>query len=146
MNVILFDFEKSRKNLLPLTYTRPISEIRIGILTIKEKWDKALNTNASYFTTEFLSRKFPLIHKSNSLLINGSLCPKNDLISEIKKLKPQQALLQNNELLALVGDVKDIDTLNTFEKIEFNGTILMIKNVWDIFQKKSLFILKKPLV
>ena len=137
MNVILFDFEKSRKNLLPLTYTRPISEIRIGILTIKEKWDKALNTNASYFTTEFLSRKFPLIHKSNSLLINGSLCPKNDLISEIKKLKPQQALLQNNELLALVGDVKDIDTLNNFEKIEFNGTILMIKNVWDIFQKNS---------
>jgi UDP-N-acetylglucosamine diphosphorylase/glucosamine-1-phosphate N-acetyltransferase len=137
MNVILFDFEKSRKNLFPLTYTRPISEIRIGILTIKEKWDKVLNTSSSYFTSEFLSRKFPLINKPNSLLINGGLCPTNDLISEIIKLKPQQALLQNNELLAFVGDIKDIDNLNKFEKIEFNGNSLIIKNVWDIFQKNN---------
>ena len=137
MNVILFDNEHSWKNLLPLTYTRPVSEIRIGILTIKQKWDNELSTCCSYHTQNFLSKKFPLKNISNSLFINGGLCPTSDLITEIKKLKPQQALFKNNELLALVGDLCDLNALISFTKIEFKGEILNVKNVWDVFQKNG---------
>ena len=86
MNVILFDQEQSWKNLLPLTYTRPVSEIRIGILTIKEKWDLELNTVSSYLTKSYLNHKFPVKEETNSLFINASLCPNTSLINEIKKL------------------------------------------------------------
>jgi UDP-N-acetylglucosamine diphosphorylase/glucosamine-1-phosphate N-acetyltransferase len=137
MNVILFDQEQSWKNLLPLTYTRPISEIRIGILTIKEKWDRELDTICSYSTRSHLVHKFPLKEEANSLFINGGLCPTPSLITEIKKLKPQQALIKNNELIALFGETKDVNSLFSFEKIEFSGDILNVKNVWDVFQKNG---------
>jgi hypothetical protein len=137
MNVILFDQEQSWKNLLPLTYTRPISEIRIGILTIKEKWDLELNTVCSYLTKSYLNHKFPLKEETNSLFINGSLCPNTSLINEIKKLKPQQVLLKNNVILALVGTSKDLNAIHAIEKIEFSGEVLAVKNVWDIFQKNG---------
>lgn len=137
MNVILFDQEQSWKNLLPLTYTRPVSEIRIGILTIKQKWDLELNTVSSYLTKSYLNHKFPLKEETNSLFINGSLCPNTSLINEIKKLKPQQVLLKNNVILALVGASKDFNAIHAIEKIEFSGEVLAVKNVWDIFQKNG---------
>ena len=137
MNVILFDQEQSWKNLLPLTYTRPVSEIRIGILTIKEKWDLELNTVCSYLTKSYLNHKFPLKEETNSLFINGSLCPNTSLRDEIKKLKPQQVLLKNNVILALVGTSKDLNAIHAIEKIEFSGEVLAVKNVWDIFQKNG---------
>ena len=137
MNVILFDQEQSWKNLLPLTYTRPVSEIRIGILTIKEKWDLELNTVCSYLTKSYLNHKFPLKEETNSLFINASLCPNTSLINEIKKLKPQQVLLKNNVILALVGASKDLNAIHAIEKIEFSSELLAVKNVWDIFQKNG---------
>ena len=137
MNVILFDQEQSWKNLLPLTYTRPVSEIRIGILTIKEKWDLELNTVCSYLTKSYLNHKFPVKEETNSLFINASLCPNTSLINEIKKLKPQQVLLKNNVILALVGASKDLNAIHAIEKIEFSGELLAVKNVWDIFQKNG---------
>ncbi|MDO9001185.1 MAG: GlmU family protein [Bacteroidota bacterium] len=137
MNVILFDQEYSWKNLLPLTYTRPVSEIRIGILTIKQKWDLELNTVCSYLTQDFLSKKFPLVETPNSLFINSSICPTPALITEIKKLKPQQVLIHNNEALAFIGESKNIKENFSREKINFNGNILTIVNVWDIFQKNG---------
>ncbi|MEO6304937.1 MAG: GlmU family protein [Bacteroidia bacterium] len=137
MNVILFDQEEAWKNLLPLTYTRPISEIRIGILTIKQKWDKELNTNCSYSTKSFLSKKFPIKEQADSLFINGGLCPTSALVAEIKKLKPVQALVKNNILLAFVGEAKNLKALIDFEKIEFKGDTLNVLNVWDVFQKNG---------
>ncbi|HQX03888.1 MAG TPA: putative sugar nucleotidyl transferase, partial [Flavobacterium sp.] len=41
MNYILFD-GPVRNALLPFTFTRPVADIRIGILTIREKWEKYL--------------------------------------------------------------------------------------------------------
>ncbi len=137
MNVILFDQENFWKNLLPLTYTRPVSEIRIGILTIKQKWDLELNTNCSYSSRSYLSKKFPLKEQPESLFINGSLCPTPALLAEIKKLKPGQALIKNNELLALVGEAKHVKALTDIEKIEFKEDILNVANVWDVFQKNG---------
>ena len=72
MNYILFD--DFRNNLLPLTYTRPVSEIRIGILTITEKWERFLNTKCSFYTEDYLQQKFSLNTKDDNLWVNGSIC------------------------------------------------------------------------
>ena len=77
MNIILFDTETNWKNLLPLTFTRPICEIRIGALTIKQKWEKWLKTNCSYLTQTYLQKKYPLVEKPENLFINSTICPTN---------------------------------------------------------------------
>jgi hypothetical protein len=51
INIILFD-DESWDSLLPLTFTRPVCELRIGILTIREKWEMCLQGKASFITQE----------------------------------------------------------------------------------------------
>ncbi|MBI5539883.1 MAG: GlmU family protein [Bacteroidia bacterium] len=78
MNIILFD-DFSWDELLPLTFTRPVSEIRIGILTIREKWEKLSTNNISYHTRAHLQEKFPINIGNDNLLINSCLLPDKDL-------------------------------------------------------------------
>lgn len=59
MNYILFDGSE-RDSLLPITFTRPVADIRTGILTIKEKWEKYLGTKVSFKTDGYLSENIPL--------------------------------------------------------------------------------------
>jgi len=137
MNVILFDQHACRQNLLPLTYTRPVSEIRIGILTIKEKWDFWLKTSCSYLTESFLSNKFPLIKKENSLCINSNICPDINLLQALSNLETGNALVKNNKLIAFVGSIDDLHDTGTLNKSEFTSPLFEINNVWDIFQKNG---------
>ncbi len=53
MNIILFG-QESRENLLPLTFTKPVAHLRVGILKIKEKWEYQLNTTVSCLSDEYL--------------------------------------------------------------------------------------------
>ena len=74
MKIILFD-DKSWGTLRPLTFTRPISELRVGILTIREKWEKRFGDKVAYLTKDYLQEKFPLSVEDDNLLINSSVCP-----------------------------------------------------------------------
>src|SRR5690606_10895637 len=98
--VILFDDPAIRGGLLPFTFTRPVAEIRVGILKIMEKWEKHLNLVLGFLTQDYLTSKFGFDYVP-SLLINGALCPNEGLISAIKKLGHNQALWHKNSLLAL---------------------------------------------
>ena len=137
MNYILFD-DKSWDNLLPLTFTRPVCEIRTGIFTIKEKWENYLNSNVSYLTKDYLSNKFPLITESDNILINGSVIPDEDLINTINELKNNSALLKNEQLIALKIDQKEISGFNyttykNYKAIEYQKDIVKINWPWEIF-------------
>jgi hypothetical protein len=80
MNYILFDESNVRTSLLPLTFMRPVGDIRIGILTIREKWEKRLNAKTSSLTENYLSIKYPTIKEDTNVLINGSVCPTDEII------------------------------------------------------------------
>ena len=69
---ILFD-DDSRLSLLPLTHTRPVGEIRIGILKIREKWERFFGTEFTYLTESYLKNKFPYKPGKDNLFINGSI-------------------------------------------------------------------------
>ena len=86
MNIILFD-GIYHKNLLPLTYTRPVCELRIGILTIKEKWEHYIENPIQVKTQDYLSKKFGSATEENSIGINGSILPSDDLMSSLLDLK-----------------------------------------------------------
>jgi UDP-N-acetylglucosamine diphosphorylase/glucosamine-1-phosphate N-acetyltransferase len=138
MNYILFD-DKSWQNLLPLTFTRPVCEIRAGILTIKEKWEKFLNSTVSYKTQEYLSEKFSINIESDNILINGSVIPNKELIKKIQNLDPDTALAVNNKLLAVRIDKDKLSDFNPFEtdqleKEDFTSDFISIEWPWDIFK------------
>jgi UDP-N-acetylglucosamine diphosphorylase/glucosamine-1-phosphate N-acetyltransferase len=129
MNFILFDDPEYRIGLLPLTFTRPVADIRIGIFKISEKWEKYLGTSISYKTEFYLSRKFSLNENSDSVFINGSVCPSPDLVSEIAKLENGAALVQENTLVAYRNEPKN--------KKLFAGDLTILRQTWDIFSNNG---------
>ena len=101
MNYILFDESNVRTNLLPLTFMRPVGDIRIGILTIREKWEKRLNAKTSSLTETYLSKKYPILKEDTNVLINGSVCPTDEIIELVKKLGPRQTIVSGETIIAL---------------------------------------------
>ncbi len=100
MNIVLFD-DTSRGLLLPLTFTRPVAELRIGMLSIKEKWQFYFpGAEISYQTENYLQEKFPLNVQSENLWINASVLPNKDFIQAIQSLSVNEALMQGELLLA----------------------------------------------
>src|SRR6187397_2652442 len=98
-NFILFD-DDCRDQLLPFTFTRPVSEIRIGILTIREKWQRSLNAKPLYFTQPYLRGKFTNEIKETNWLINGSVLPDPRLVAQVKALQTGEAIIENDLLIA----------------------------------------------
>lgn len=136
MNYLLFD-DNSWDNLLPLTFTRPVSELRIGILTIKEKWEKYLNTKCSFITKDYLSEKYKSEIKNDNILINSSFLPNIEIANLIKLLNNSEALVYQDILLAIRLDkdsTNDFDFNNTnFQKKETTLKINKINFPWDLF-------------
>jgi UDP-N-acetylglucosamine diphosphorylase/glucosamine-1-phosphate N-acetyltransferase len=133
MNLILFDHPEIRQNLLPFTFTRPVAEIRIGILTIREKWEKHLSLKGSFVTENYLNEKFPLLTTSDNLWINGAACPTAELTQAILNLKLEETLVQNNLIIAIRTAEKQLPEL-TKSKKEFSGSLTLIDQVWKIYQ------------
>jgi UDP-N-acetylglucosamine diphosphorylase/glucosamine-1-phosphate N-acetyltransferase len=137
MNYILFD-GTVRNALLPFTFTRPVADIRVGILTIREKWEKYLGSTTTTLTEEYLSEKFPMVEMENNVLINASFLP-NDILAEIvKNLEKNQAIFQGEEVIAFyTNDTQEEVDFDTYEIIEFNEECLKLEHTWDIFAKND---------
>jgi UDP-N-acetylglucosamine diphosphorylase/glucosamine-1-phosphate N-acetyltransferase len=126
MNYILFD-GPHRNALLPFTFTRPVADIRVGILTIREKWEKLLGSTTTTITEDYLSEKWPMVEMENNVMINASFLPNDILVAMIKNLEHNQAIFQ------------EVD-FDIFEVLEFSNDCIKIENTWDIFQKNEVAI------
>ncbi len=137
MNLIFFDGHQ-RNDLLPLTFTRPTADLRVGILKIWEKWQKRLpESQVSFWTEAYLSEKFKLNTSSDNYLINGSLLPDNKIVSIIQNLKIGQVLVKNNVVWAARCSADfEFATLDfsIFEQVEFSYNVSSISYPWDIFR------------
>jgi len=141
MAIILFD-DNAHQTLRPLTFTRPVADLRIGILTIAEKWDKYYGIGYSYHTQPWLQAKFPLVIEERNLFINGSFCPDDILIEAILKLKGNEALKYNGQLVAVklnATDAKAFDPDAEFEHTTLLEHVpLKITYPEDIFRKNDI--------
>lgn len=142
MNYILFD-DSRRSNLLPLTFTRPIADIRFGILTIREKWERYLGVKTSSLTEKYLRKKFPIVKEPDNILINGGICPNPQLIAEITKLQPNQAILKNDVVIAMHLTEHELERSGSKESSSVNEIytdidFLEIVNVWDIYAQNGV--------
>ena len=127
MNVILFD--SNRSNFYPLSYTRPISEFRIGILTIKEKWTHYYK-NISTKTEDYLVSKYPIRKQKENLWIDASVLPSKELKTELDSLRNGEVLESNGKIIAFKNLNYSFKNLN---KINTSILVNSIENIWDIF-------------
>lgn len=142
MQNILFDDPNDWQNLLPLTFTRSVSDLRVGITTIREKWQYYLGKSLGVFSTNYLQEKYPLDHGySQTLYFNGSVIPNSNLINEIFNLSFNQKLVKDDVVIAAYtqhDDAKSPEELNEFFKklkpVEFKGEFLKLNYPWDIFR------------
>lgn len=137
MNLILFD-DTSREHLLPLTFTRPQAEFRVGILTIREKWEKHLHVSASWICPAYLSKKYPVQMSADNLLISGALIPDEELVTAIQALKPGEGLIQSGNLLAANSNESISTNPADYTCKEYTSSILSIRNLWDIFSLNDI--------
>ena len=134
MNIILFDDPTIRINLLPLTFTRPVADIRIGILTIAQKWEKHLGGHFSFSTEKYLSKKYPTTLTQDNYWINGAACPDEQLVKAIAALKPGEGLMKASKMIALRTPEDEIPEVISGSVLEYPGNITLIDQVWKIFQ------------
>jgi len=133
MNYILFDGDV-RTALLPLTYTKPVADLRVGILTIREKWEKYLSATTTTITEEYLEEKYPMVELEENILINASFCPTKSLVEKVKNLSKNEAIFKGEDVIAFYTyDSQEEVNFDEYKQIEFEEEILQIKNTWDIF-------------
>ncbi|MGB2759479.1 MAG: GlmU family protein [Maribacter stanieri] len=137
MNFILFDGPR-RDHLLPFTFTRPVSEIRVGIMTLKERWEAYLKVSVSSLTEEYLSIKYPVNLEESNVFIDASVLPSNELLKAVKALRAGERLMSGELIIAYLAAVsKSADELCDFDVVEFEGGLVQINNTWDIFDKNA---------
>lgn len=140
MNYILFDGDL-RDNFLPFTSTRPVADMRIGILTIREKWEKYLGYTTTTLTQEYLSMKYPMVELENNVMINSCFLPTQDLVDKIKVLQENQAIVCQEDIVAFfTKDNQEEVDFDSYQIIEFDGKLEKLEHKWDIFQKNHIAI------
>ena len=122
---------KHRSHLLPLTYTRPVAELRCGIITIAEKYTKR-GHEIGYGTEAYMNVKYPSIEAE--VLVSGSVCPTDAFLEAVAGLSSGQALIQGDELLAFKGEKWEDEPS---EIIPFSGALNLITRPWDIWSKNA---------
>ncbi|MDI9357037.1 MAG: putative sugar nucleotidyl transferase [Chitinophagaceae bacterium] len=138
MHIILLDNPITKKNLLPLTYIRPVSNIRCGIFTIHEKWKKYTNTTVSILTEEYLHTKFPPQYSQKNIYVDSSTIPNKKLVDAVCNLKNNEGLFFENTLIAFSLDThltySEAIRFNTAKKTIFTHSYKSIQKVWNIFE------------
>jgi UDP-N-acetylglucosamine diphosphorylase/glucosamine-1-phosphate N-acetyltransferase len=137
MNYILFD-GPVRNALLPFTFTRPVADILIGIMTIRQKWEMHLGSTTTTITEEYLSEKYPMVELEENVMINASFLPNADLADLVSDLQNNQAIFKGDEVIAFFTNEnqEEVD-FDSYEIIQYTGDCITVENTWDIFSKND---------
>lgn len=147
MNYILFDNRETWFNLLPLTFTRPVSELRTGIYTLRERWEKFLGQPCSFITAPYLQDRFLLNIEDVNLLINSALIPESSLVKVVCSLAPGESLVAGNFFLAAclkedqLPSSYDHEPVNV-NQISYKDAYVAVRYPWDLFRLKGELIRK----
>ncbi len=139
MQLVLFDDRASRQALLPFTHTRPLADIRCGILTARQRWERLLNLGDSSTVTEaYLQTVFPAPYGTGDfVLVHGGVIATPELAAAVGTLHTGEALTSKGQIIAArvsgaapaYGDWDQSE----FSAKEWTGDIGIIRHPWDIF-------------
>ncbi|OXG04451.1 UDP-N-acetylglucosamine diphosphorylase/glucosamine-1-phosphate N-acetyltransferase [Flavobacterium araucananum] len=137
MNYILFD-GPVRNALLPFTFTRPVADILIGIMTIRQKWEARLGSTITTITEDYLSEKFPMVELEENVMINAAYLPNDTLAEMVSNLTTNQAIFKGDDVIAFftTENQEEVD-FDSYEIIAYNEDTLTVEHTWDIFSKND---------
>lgn len=138
MRINLFD-DNSWLSLRPLTFTRPVADLRLGILTIAEKWAKYAGHEPGFLTTGYLSAKYPA-HSDADTFVNGAICPDEALFAAIEQLKSGEVLLKDTLVVAYKVNAGEADSLRQstdLRPLNYAGSFTHIVHPEDIFMNND---------
>lgn len=140
MDIVLYDDASWRQHLLPLVATRPVGNLRVGVLTLDAKWQLIYNTNVHFFTVPHLRPKFqPFVPKASSyLIIRANSCPTASLLACLDRLTIGQLLMDGTDWVALKTDVwpTEID-LSAYAHMQVDEPIVKIVHLEDIISNNA---------
>jgi GT2 family glycosyltransferase len=129
VNYVIFDPPAVRANFLPLAYTRPISDMRIGILRIVEKWEIRLGARFSFKTEDYLQKKFPLQYTEDAIWVNACVCPDDELAKAVANMKDTEFISYQNQVLAYRNSAD--------QEIKWEQPVLVLNRNWDLFRNNG---------
>ena len=143
MQYILFD-GPVRKQMLPFAHTRPVADIRCGILTLRERWEYLLGNTTTTLTEDYLQNAFPsTATNDNNIYINGAIIANEELVAAISILQPEEALIQDSTVIAVktasvLQHEKELEFIqNNCKTISYGGPLFQLNNVWDVFAQNE---------
>lgn len=135
MNTILFDGPE-RKNFLPFTFTRPVADLRVGIMTFREKWEKVLDCKTSTQTEEYLSGKWKAHMEEENLFINPAFLPSENLVRAVKSLEIGEKLTRDEKLIAYKAKKSDLNHVN-FKEVSFSEDPFHIGHSYELISNNG---------
>ncbi len=136
LEVVLHDHAAWREHLLPLVYTRPVSDLRVGILTLGEKWGRLLSQTVSFYTIPYLQQKFPFSSATTGyLVIRGNVLPSSALLDAIETLPLQSVLTKDGKWIAYkVAVWSEEPDASELHEIRFTDVIQQLSFLEDIYR------------
>lgn len=136
MNVVLFDDPQIKRQLLPLTYTRPVAALALGMGPIAAKWEYFLGKKPSFLTEPYLQTKYPAVFTSDDLMINGACCPDPALVKQLNKLSPGESIRKDGILVGVrtTGKISIDQLMSRFEGHPYDAPITILQRPWDLFK------------
>jgi len=136
MNIILFDDPVIKQQLLPLTFIRPVAEIRVGIMTIAEKWNRMNGTMPGFLVDDYLKPKYEPNPIEGGIFINGAVCPTEHFYHRVASLKPGEVLGKDQIILATLNK-EDLITGSMSITDVYDAELTIIEHTWDIFAENG---------
>lgn len=139
LSIVLFDDPAVRENLLPLSFTRPVSHLRVGITTIEEKWKTLLGVTepVAYETVDYLSEKFPLSDAAEAgdecLFVAGHVIPSARTAEQVMALTAGQSLVGDHGLVAFRGTLGQFRQRASGEVVRCACQDPAVTMLYDIF-------------
>ncbi len=131
MRIVLFDDQYIWKSFWPITITRPLSEVRVGILTLAEKRKTHLECDVKYICEDYLQEKYKKnITEENNIFINSSVIPNSELVTELLQLNEGESLIHNSTLIAYRRKFGAIS--QGYEEREYGGVLSKINKITDL--------------
>ena len=130
---LLFEDKNIIKDFFPFTFTRPSAELRAGILTFSERWQRLLGiTQVSYLTADYLQGKYPYtgVSEEVTLSIYANFLPTPRLLEQLRSLEVGESITYQGRTLAFVG--KSI-TLSSIPPIEWEEPLVLFEKPTDLF-------------
>lgn len=141
MNLVFAETQEGHQQLLPLTYTRPVANLRVGILTIDEKWSRHLSIHQyGYYTQDYLQEKFPLIEaEEDTLWIFNGILPSKSLLKAVHKLATNQVIIHDDQMIIAKGKQNPLHHRDNYQSLplDLELEVNQIVHAWDIFRQNG---------